>query len=169
MPTYKISSPENSKRIGNLHVCAILLLLLTIVASGCAPNSRSNDTVQSTVSYESLPGEVIISPTVSADTIILSLNIPLWQSLPYSEIEQIRIQDYSLTNKAGNISLTGASDWGCINPQSGFLSLTVSAQSLDPGDYILKIEALEGTKKADAPILISGDWYFQITLPSHTS
>ena len=169
MPTCKISSPGNSKRIRNSHVCVILLLLLTIATSGCTWNSRSNGTVQSTVTYESVPGEVIISPTVSADTIILSLNIPLWQSLPYSEIEQIRIQDYSLTNEAGNISFTGDSNWGCIDPQSGFLSLTISAQSLDPGDYILRIEVLEGTKKADAPILISGDWYFQITLLSHTS
>ena len=104
-------------------------------------------------------GEVTMSETeVFIPVEITFLNL---EAAPFKYIEWVEVDAFEILNVDGKVVVSeeeanvvcSVKD-GCVN-----LSLSVEAEKLVAGEnYTLVIESFEGCKKADAPLVVKGEW-----------
>lgn len=76
---------------------------------------------------------------------------------PYSEEEAFRIGSYQIIDASGDVVANGEGD-NFVEIVDGKAVMTISLDGIDNGDYKLLISSFVGSKKADQPLKISGDW-----------
>ena len=82
---------------------------------------------------------------------------------PYSEEEAFRVGNYQIVDATGNVIVDGEGD-DFVEIVDGEAVMTISLDGIDNGDYKLVISSFVGSKKADQPLKISGNWECSFTV-----
>ena len=82
---------------------------------------------------------------------------------PYSEEEAFRVGNYQIVDTSDNVIVDGEGD-DFVEIVDGKAGMTVSPDGIDNGDYKLLISSFVGSKKADQPLKISGNWECNFTI-----
>ena len=107
--------------------------------------------------YEQATDEITVNVTAEDTTIHVEVSFKDAEKAPYSEVEQLAIGSYQVIDVNGDIVAKG--DAGESVPvQDGQAVLTLSVKELPEGQYTLQLQSLIGSKKADQPLRISGNW-----------
>lgn len=110
--------------------------------------------------------EIAVSDRITEnDNIIIPITIQFTDTkrAPFSAIDELALGKVTLTDNSGNeVSLSADSPnltYAQVILGTAQINLTLAADKLQPDtEYYLHIESLYGSKKADAPLFISGDW-----------
>lgn len=118
--------------------------------------------------YVTTPEEIVITVSdriIEDDHVIIPITVQFndTENAPFNCLEELALGNVFLTDSTGKeIPLQiNASEPTYSDIVSGItqLRLTLPTNQLEQGaEYSLHIESLYGYKKADAPLLISGDW-----------
>lgn len=111
--------------------------------------------------YENATNEILFTleamEAVEATVSITAKFVDL-QKFPYRELEELSIPKYTILDQSGAAVAEGSAQYRFVDREQGETVFEVSLAGLEKGDYRIKIEGLEGRKKADLPIPISGTW-----------
>ncbi len=91
-------------------------------------------------------------------TVSMTVKFVDLQKLPYSIIEELSIPKYTILDQSGAVVAEGSADYRAVDREQGETVFEIPLADLEKGDYRIKMEALEGKKKAEQPIPISGTW-----------
>jgi len=108
--------------------------------------------------YENASEEIDVN-VISAEkgTVTVSAVLLKADALPYSEHEYLGIGSYEIINAEGNVIARGdGTEFAEII--GGMAEIKISAEGIEGGDYKLIISSFIGTKKADQPLNIYGEW-----------
>ncbi len=111
--------------------------------------------------YENATDEILFTlEAMEAEeaTISMTARFQDLQKLPYSAIEELSIPKYTILDQSGAVVAEGSVDYRAVDREQGEAVFEISLADLEKGDYRIKMETLEGKKKAEQPILISGTW-----------
>ncbi len=111
--------------------------------------------------YENATDEILFTleaMEAAEATVSMTARFVDLQKLPYSEIEELSIPKYTILDQSGAVVMEGTADYRVVDRERGETTFEVPLTGLEKGDYRIKMEALEGKKKAEQPILISGTW-----------
>ncbi len=108
-------------------------------------------------SYTQAGDEVTLTVQNALDEISVELTMVYPERVPYREFESFGIKSYKITDAAGNVvkEATAAETAPVVN---GKCTLSIPAEDLSPGEYRLSVSELTGSKKADQPLVLSGQW-----------
>ena len=82
---------------------------------------------------------------------------------PYIEQETFSIGNYQIIDASGDVIVDAEGD-DFVEIVDGKAVMTVSLKGIDNGDYKLLISSFVGSKKADQPLKISGNWECDFTI-----
>ncbi len=111
--------------------------------------------------YENATDEILFTldaMEAAEATVSMTVKFADLQKLPYSIIEELSIPKYTILDQSGAVVAEGSADYSAVDRERGETTFEISLAGLEKGDYRIKMEALEGKKKAEQPILISGTW-----------
>ncbi len=108
--------------------------------------------------YENATDEILFTLEAEEATVSMTVKFADLQKLPYSIIEELSIPKYTILDRSGAVVIEGRADYCVVDRERGETTFEVPLTGLEKGDYRIKMEALEGKKKAEQPILISGTW-----------
>lgn len=114
--------------------------------------------------YEARAEELEISAFLDGGKLIILLKAADAGALPWKDLETIGLVKYSVRDGSGR-ELIGEEDLTCREAQDfreGTARIEAAADPALDGPCTLTIEALEGRKKADAPLSIRGRWECRI-------
>lgn len=77
--------------------------------------------------------------------------------IPYSALEQMGMLSYEIIDKSGKIVHKGK-EKELFDISEGSISMNISLMDIPEGNYKLKISEIVGSKKADQPLSIHGNW-----------
>ncbi len=159
------------KKLGLLAVLLFVMLFSACQAPNAAQKPDSTDSHFEDVTawngsvtgttYENATDEILFTlEAMEAEEATVSMTVKFvdLQKLPYSEIEELSIPKYTVLDQSGAAVMEGRADYRAVDRERGETVFEVPLTGLEKGDYRIKIEALEGKKKAEQPILISGTW-----------
>ena len=107
--------------------------------------------------YENATDEISVTADVSNDTIMIVLTIANAKAVPYSEIDTIRLKDFSILDSSDHIVVNDQST-DAVLLINGKAQVSFPVSDLPAGNYHLMIKQFEGGKKADQPLPINGEW-----------
>ncbi len=108
-------------------------------------------------SYSQATDEVALTVTNVTDKITVEMAMVYPDQAPYSELEMLGIEHYTITDMKGNVIMEGsATEMAPI--VDGRASVNISLDRVSEGNYKLMIRALAGSKKADQPLVLRGNW-----------
>lgn len=111
--------------------------------------------------YENATNEILFTleaMEAAEATVSITAKFVDLQKFPYSEIEELSIPKYTVLDQSGAVVAEGSADYCAVDREQGETMFEISLAGLEKGDYRIKIEGVEGKKKADLPIPISGTW-----------
>ncbi len=111
--------------------------------------------------YENATDEILFTleaMEAAEATVSMTVRFADLQKLPYSIIEELSIPKYTILDQSGTVVAEGSADYCAVDREQGETVFEIPLTDLEKGDYRIKMEALEGKKKAEQPILISGTW-----------
>ena len=83
------------------------------------------------------------------------------EKAPFSELEMLAVGKYQVVDENGKIVAKG--DAGEAVPvQDGQMVLTIDRTNLPEGQYTLQLQSFIGSKKAEQPLSINGNWEFSV-------
>ncbi len=156
------------KKVGLLAVIVFMMLFSACQGTNAAlkPDSTDghfedvtawNGSVIGTT-YENATDEILFTLEAEEATVSMTVKFVDLQKLPYSIIEDLSIPKYTILDQSGTVVAEGSADYRAVDREQGETVFEISLAGLEQGDYRIKMEALEGKKKAEQPILISGTW-----------
>ena len=107
--------------------------------------------------YEQATEEVQVE--VGADTagVLVEVTFVDANKLPYSELEAIGLRQYQILAEDGTLVLEGTKT-DVVELVKGKANILLANEQLPNGTYTLVVTQLIAEKKADAPLVITGDW-----------
>ena len=107
--------------------------------------------------YEQATDEITVNVTAEAGVLKVEAVFVEAEKAPYSEVEQLAIGKYRMIDANGNTVALG--DAGEAVPvQDGQTALILDVEELPAGQYTLQLQSFIGSKKADQPLSINGNW-----------
>lgn len=107
--------------------------------------------------YVQATDEIEVTAVAEQGTLTVTAAFLTTDTAPYSEVEAFSVGAYQIINASGEVVADGESD-NFVEIIDGKAVMTVSLDGIDNGDYKLVISSFVGSKKADQPLKISGDW-----------
>ena len=107
--------------------------------------------------YEQATDEITVNVIAEAGVLKVEAVFVEAEKAPYSEVEQLTIGKYRMIDANGNTVAQG--DAGEAVPvQDGQTALMLDVEELPAGQYTLQLQSFIGSKKADQPLSINGNW-----------
>ena len=113
--------------------------------------------------YEQATDEITVN--VAAEEGVLKVEAAFLEveKAPYSEVKQLAVGRYQVIDVNGDIAAKG--DAGESVPiQDGQAVLTLGVEELPEGQYTLQLQSFIGSKKADQPLSINGNWECEFSI-----
>ena len=113
--------------------------------------------------YEQATDEITVNVIAEAGVLKVEAVFVEAEKAPYSEVEQLAIGKYRMIDANGDIVDKG--DTGESVPvQDGQAVLTLNVEELPAGQYTLQLQSFIGSKKADQPLSINGNWECEFSI-----
>ncbi len=113
--------------------------------------------------YEQATDEIEMNVTSEAGVLKVEATFLEAEKAPYSEVEQLAVGRYQVIDVNGDIAAKG--DAGESVPiQDGQAVLTLNVEELSEGQYTLQLQSFIGSKKADQPLSINGNWEWEFSV-----
>lgn len=113
--------------------------------------------------YEQATDEITVNVTAEAGVLKVEAVFVEAEKAPYSEVEQLAIGKYRMIDANGNTVAQG--DAGEAVPvQDGQAALMLDVEELPAGQYTLQLQSFIGSKKADQPLSINGNWECEFSI-----
>ena len=107
--------------------------------------------------YVQATNEIDVSATVEQGVLTITAVFLSPDTAPYREEESLRIGRYQIVNASGKVVADSEGD-AFVEIVDGVAVMPLSLDGTDRGTYTLRIHSFVGSKKADQPLNISGDW-----------
>ena len=107
--------------------------------------------------YEQATDEITVNVTAETGVLKVEAVFVEAEKAPYSEVEQLAIGKYQVIDVNGDIVAQGDAGESVL-VQDGQAEITLDVEELTAGQYTLQLQSLIGSKKADQPLRISGNW-----------
>ena len=107
--------------------------------------------------YVQATNEIDVSATVEQGVLTVTAVFLSPDTAPYHEEESLRIGRYQIVNASGKVVADGEGD-AFVEIVDGVAVMPLSLDGTNRGTYTLRIHSFVGSKKADQPLNISGDW-----------
>ena len=114
-------------------------------------------------SYVDATDELGVATDYQEGNLIVTVNAVDPSVAPYSEIETICIKNYKILDAYGEVVLENQV-LDSVDILDGEAEIVISLACVPEGEYRLIISEFEGGKKADQPLLISGEWESVFTI-----
>ena len=113
--------------------------------------------------YEQATDEITVNVIAEAGVLKVEAVFVEAEKAPYSEVEQLAIGKYRMIDANGNTVAQG--DAGEAVPvQDGQTALMLDVEELPAGQYTLQLQSFIGSKKADQPLSINGNWECEFSI-----
>jgi len=113
--------------------------------------------------YEQATDEITVNVIAEAGVLKVEAVFVEAEKAPYSEVEQLAIGKYQVIDANGNTVARG--DAGEAVPvQDGQTALMLDVEELPAGQYILQLQSFIGSKKAEQPLSINGNWECEFSI-----
>lgn len=113
--------------------------------------------------YEQATDEITVNVIAEAGVLKVEAVFVEAEKAPYSEVEQLAIGKYRMIDANGNTVAQG--DAGEAVPvQDGQTALMLDVEELPEGQYTLQLQSFIGSKKADQPLSINGNWECEFSI-----
>ena len=150
-------------------MAALLLLCICVPVAGMAVGNTGffRDIMRGTAvvgtEYVQATGEIRATAEYAAGQITVNASFLSPDKAPFSEIEELAVGSCRITDASGKTVVAyGGSE--AVRITGGQAVLTLPAENLAPGGYILQIESFVGSKKADQPLPMKGTWDCEVTV-----
>ncbi len=160
----------NNWKKKNTAVAAVVFLCLCFTAavsaaglSGFFQDITNHRGAVSGTQYEQASDELEISIVSSENGITILTTMVKPNTVPYSELEILGIDNYQIVDMSGNIIIEGERTdlFEIINAAA---EIQIPLDNITAGDYKLVINAFVGGKKADQPLRINGVWECEFSI-----
>ena len=113
--------------------------------------------------YEQATDEITVNVTAEAGVLKVEAAFLKAAKAPYSEVEQLAVGRYQVIDVNGDIVAQG--DAGESVPvQDGQAALMLDVEELPAGQYTLQLQSFIGSKKAEQPLSINGNWECEFSI-----
>ena len=107
-------------------------------------------------SYEQATDEIDVNVTANGEKLTVMATFADPQIFPYREVEKLGIAEYCIVDTNGKTVSEGAAE--SVEVVNGCAAVSIQLNDLDSGSYRLMIRAFVGSKKAEQPLNINGNW-----------
>lgn len=150
-------------------VAAVLALCICIPVAGVAAGNSGlfRDVMRGTAvvgtEYVQATGEIRATGEYAGGKMTVKAVFLTPDKVPFSEIEKLAVGSCRIVDGAGR---TAAEFDGseAVAIAAGQAVMVLPAQELVPGDYVLKIDAFVGSKKAEQDLPLKGSWECAFTV-----
>ena len=113
--------------------------------------------------YEQATDEITVNVIAEAGVLKVEAVFVEAEKAPYSEVEQLAVGKYRMIDANGNTVAQG--DAGESVPvQDGQAALMLDVEELPAGQYTLQLQSFIGSKKAEQPLSINGNWECEFSI-----
>lgn len=111
--------------------------------------------------YEQATEEIDVNVKEEGAVFRVEVSFKDAEKAPFSELEMLAVGKYQVIDANGKIVAKG--DAGEAVPvQDGQMLLTIDRTNLPEGQYTLQLQSFIGSKKAEQPLSINGNWEFSV-------
>lgn len=111
--------------------------------------------------YEQATEEIDVNVKEEGAVFRVEVSFKDAEKAPFSELEMLAVGKYQVIDANGKIVAKG--DAGEAVPvQDGQMVLTIDRTNLPEGQYTLQLQSFIGSKKAEQPLSINGNWEFSV-------
>jgi len=147
--------------IATLALCICVTGISVIAASGKLQGffkdiKSWNGAVVGT-SYEQATEELQIRIIDTAESLMVEVTFLTPEKAPYLYFEQLGIHEAAIVDLDGNVIVKGISS-ELAHVKDGNVIVQIPLENVPVGNYKLQISELVGSKKADQPIVLFGEW-----------
>ena len=107
--------------------------------------------------YVQATDEIEVNAVAEQGVLTITATFLTPDTAPYSEEEAFCVGNYQIVDASGYVVVDGEGN-DFVEIVDGKAKMTVSLDGINSGDYKLLINSFVGSKKADQPLKISGDW-----------
>ena len=108
-------------------------------------------------SYEQATEEMEVKVIESTEGLAVEVTFLTPDNAPYLELEQMGIRAAQIVGMDGKIIVKDITSEPA-EVQDGKVSIQISLENISSGNYTLQISELVGSKKADQPLVLYGNW-----------
>ena len=108
-------------------------------------------------SYEAAADEVELRVKAVSKELVLEWTMADPNTAPYSTFELLGVKNYKIVDLDGNVVVEGEMEEKA-RVADGRATTVISLENIPSGAYKLVVDELEGSAKADQPLVISGSW-----------
>ncbi|MDE6789508.1 MAG: hypothetical protein K2J47_09350 [Ruminococcus sp.] len=165
MITEYSKSVKKGKKIPRWTVAVIIPAVIACVSAGTymaveGGFFKDKTTISGTVigqTYENATDEIEVTSDYSDGILHITLNLLKSNSFPYLVLDEMKPYDFSLTNLSDNsVTVDIQFDYAVINENT--VDIAVDFNATTDTEYKLTINSFIGSKKADQPLEINGNW-----------
>jgi len=143
-------------------IAAVLALCLCVSVAAANHFGHFKDVTNWTgavigTEYEQATDEIEVNAVAEQGVLTVTAAFLTPDTAPYSEEEAFSVGSYQIMDASGDVVVDGEGD-DFVEIVDGKAVMTISLDGVDNGDYKLVISSFIGSKKADQPLKISGDW-----------
>ena len=150
-------------------VAAVLAMCICLPFAGVAAGNSGffRDVMRGTAvvgtEYEQATAEIAVDADFDNGELTVTANFLIPDAAPYCECEELAVGSYRIMTGDGKIAAEGEkSENAAIT--NGQAVMRIPVEVLNPGDYIVRIDAFIGSKKADQPLPLKGHWESELTV-----
>lgn len=151
--------------VASLTLCVCVAGVTTLAATGKLEGyfkdiKRWDGAVVGT-SYEQATDEIEVKVIDVADTLTLEVTMVNPNVAPYRELEQLGIENYQIVDGNGKVVAEGKTAGKAVESAEvvdGKVTVSILLENISNGEYKLIISELVGSKKADQPLGMHGNW-----------
>ena len=150
----------NFKKVVSIAAVIVLCLCATVAAAnhfGAFKDVTNWTGAVVGTEYVQATDEIAVTAGAEQATLTVTAVFLTPETAPYSEEEAFSVGSYQIVDAFGNVIVGGEGD-DFVEIVDGEAVMTISLDGIDNGDYKLLISSFVGSKKADQPLKISGDW-----------
>lgn len=111
--------------------------------------------------YKNAENEIRIANVACENGLSVKISFARPSALPFMSLTSIRIHEFEIKDASGNAVMKGCTDFFGISNEGA--EIRIPFENMPEGEYILTINAFEGRKKADQPLVISGNWAYEFS------
>ena len=112
-------------------------------------------------SYEQATDEIDVKVITNGEELTVLATFVDPQIFPYREVEMLGIAEYCIVDTNGKTVSEGTAE--SVEVVNGHAAVSIQLDDLDSGSYKLMISAFVGSKKAEQPLNINGNWECEFT------
>ena len=107
--------------------------------------------------YEQATEEIQVNVGTELSDVLVEVTFVDANKLPYSDLETIGLRQYQILAEDGTVVVEGIKT-DMIELVKGKATIWLAGEQLPSGTYTLVVTQLVAEKKADAPLVITGEW-----------